>query len=446
MTKLGGTAIVAGRSMAGLAAAAAVAKRFDRVLILDRDDLPAGPEPRVGVGQGHHLHNLLKGGELSIEKLLPGACAELMAQGAVPVRSGIDIRITDHGERLPRRDLGYDNICASRPLIEHVVARRIMQESNVEVRPATSLENLVFTGEGRVCAVMAQTIGKAPERVSADLVVDCTGHRSKATDILSAGVAHTVPAFKINIGISYTSAIYDAPDGAADGSKGFVVLPSPPNKRGAFVSLIEDGKWLVSLHTRFERKLPATHEEMIAFASEIETPDAADFLKQAKVLTPIRSFRKPEAAWRRFNKVANLPDGFLLVGDSMASFNPIFGQGMSTAWLEAVALEELLSQRAAAKRGLEGLASDYFPEAARICKEAWGGSTLVDSGYPEVTGDLHPGSKQAVIYLRALRMLLADDPELHADYIGTGQMTTPGAVLRRPDRMQRVMAAMATLR
>jgi hypothetical protein len=105
-----------------------------------------------------------------------------------------------------------------------------------------------------------------------------------------------------------------------------------------------------------------------------------------------------------------------------------------------------LSQRAAAKRGLEGLASDYFPEAARICKEAWGGSTLVDSAYPEVTGDLHPGSKQAVIYLRALRMLLADDPELHADYIGTGQMTTPGAVLRRPDRMQRVMAAMATLR
>ena len=391
MTKLGGTAIVAGRSMAGLAAAAAVAKRFDRVLILDRDDLPAGPDPRVGVGQGHHLHNLLKGGELSIEKLLPGACAELMAQVAVPVRSGIDIRISDHGERLPRRDLGYDNICASRPLIEHVVAQRLMQESNVEVRPATSLENLVFTGEGRVCAVMAQTIGKASERVNADLVVDCTGHLSKATDILSAGVAHTVPTFRINIGISYTSAIYDAPDGAADGSKGFVVLPSPPNKRGAFVSLIEDGKWLVSLHTRFERKLPATQEEMIEFASEIETPDAADFLKQAKVLTPIRSFRKLEAAWRRFNKVANLPDGFLLVGDSMASFNPIFGQGMSTAWLEAVALEELLSQRAADKRGLEGLASEYFPEAARICKEAWNGSTLVEFGLSGSHGRPPPG-------------------------------------------------------
>jgi hypothetical protein len=87
---------------------------------------------------------------------------------------------------------------------------------------------------------MAQTIGKAPERVSADLVVDCTGHLSKASDLLSAHAGHTVPGFKINIGISYTSAVFEAPHGTADGSKGFVVLPSPPNKRGAFVSLIED--------------------------------------------------------------------------------------------------------------------------------------------------------------------------------------------------------------
>jgi hypothetical protein len=67
--------------MGGLAAAAAVARHFDRVVILDKDQLPDGPEPRLGVGQGHHLHNLLKGGELSIEKLLPGACAELLAPG-----------------------------------------------------------------------------------------------------------------------------------------------------------------------------------------------------------------------------------------------------------------------------------------------------------------------------------------------------------------------------
>ena len=129
----------------------------------------------------------------------------------------------------------------------------------------------------------------------------------------------------------------------------------------------------------------------------------------------------------------------------MTSFNPIFGQGMSTAWLQAVALEELLSLRAAEQRGLDGLARDYFPRAVEISREAWNGSTLVDSAYPEVTGDVRPGTKHAIIYLRGLRNLLAEDPELHGDYIAVGQLTTPGAALMRPDRMQRVMTAMAKL-
>ena len=445
MAKLGGTAIVAGRSMGGLAAAAALSKYFERVLVLDKDPPPSGVAPRLGVGQGHHLHNLLRGGELSIEKLLPGACVDLMASGGVPLRAGIDMKISDHGQRLPERDLGYDNISASRPLIEHIVLQRLLREPSIELRPTTSVEDLIFDGGGRVCGVLSRTNGSAVDRIGADLVVDCTGRLSKANDILSAHARQDVPEFKINIGISYTSAIFEAPREAVDGKKGIAVLPSPPNKHGAFVSLIEDGKWLVSLHTRFEKKLPTTQEEMLLFADEMETPDTADFLKQAKLQTPIRSYRKLDATWRRFDKLASFPNGFLLLGDSLTSFNPIFGQGMSTAWLQAVALEELLSLRVADKRGLEGLAKDYLPSAMQISREAWNGSTLIDWAYSEVTGDKRPGTEQGILYLRALRTLLAEDPELHADYIGVGQLTTPGTALMRPDRMKRVLGAMTRL-
>src|SRR5262249_45971296 len=139
------------------------------------------------------------------------------------------------------------------------------------------------------------------------------------------------------------------------------------------------------------------------------------------------------------------PEGFLVLGDSMASFNPIFGQGMSTAWLQAVALEEVLSARAAGSHGIDGLAKDYLPRAMAISRNAWNGSTLIDSSYPEVTGDMRPGTERGILYLRALRTLLADDPELHADYIGVSQMTTPGEALMRPDRMARVMAAASAL-
>jgi 2-polyprenyl-6-methoxyphenol hydroxylase-like FAD-dependent oxidoreductase len=432
--------------MGGLSAAAALAKHFERVLVVDKDPPPSGAEPRLGVGQGHHLHNLLKGGELAIEKLMPGTCADLMALGAASLRAGVDMRISDHGTWLPRRDLGYDNISASRPLIEHVTLQRLMREPGVELRPATTVEDIEFSGAGRVGGAVVQTSGGARERVAADLVVDCTGALSKASDILAAHTGEPIPGFKINIGISYSSAIFAAPQGANGGDKALAILPSPPKKRGAFVSMIEDGKWLVSLHTRFETKLPATHEEMIAFASEIETPEAVNFLKEAKILTPVRSYRKLLAAWRRFDKQAKAPDGFLLVGDSIASFNPIFGQGMSVAWLQAVALENLLAQRAGERRGLDGLAHESFPEAARIAGQAWNGSTLVDAAFPEVTGDIRPGAAETNLYLRALRTLLPEDPELHADYIGVSQFSTPADALKRPDRAARVMAAMAKLR
>ncbi len=442
MAKLGDTAIVAGRSMAGIAAAAALRNRFERVLILDKDPETSGPQPRTGVGQGNHLHNLLKGGERAVEKLLPGARAKLMAMGAVAAQQGVDVLVYDHGQELPKRDLGYDNIVATRPLIEHAVFQRLLEEAGVEVRHETTAEGLVFDGH-RVTGIAVQGMGGGQDRLSADLVVDCTGRMSKAPKMLSAQGLGTVQEFKVNMGISYTSALFESPGAAPGWGKGVTVLPAPPVKRGAFIGASEDGKWLVSLHTRFERQLPTTHEEMIVFASEIpETREFADFLMTAKALTPVRSYRKPDAIWRRFDKLAAFPEGFLVLGDSIASFNPVFGQGMSAAWLQAAALDDILGARASSGGGLDGLAKDYLPQAMAISREAWNASTLVDAAYDEVSGDRRPGSKQGIAYLRALRTLLAADAELHADYIGVSQMITPASELMRPDRVTRVMAAM----
>ena len=135
MAKIGKTALVTGRSMAGLAAAAALSRHFERVAIVDKDPLNEAPEPRAGVGQGHHVHVLLKSGEQSIERLLPGTCATLAARGAVPIRMSLDTRIYDHGQWLPRRDLGYSNLSASRPVIEQVVLQQLIESPGR--RPST---------------------------------------------------------------------------------------------------------------------------------------------------------------------------------------------------------------------------------------------------------------------------------------------------------------------
>jgi 2-polyprenyl-6-methoxyphenol hydroxylase-like FAD-dependent oxidoreductase len=445
MSLIGKTALVAGRSMAGLAAAAALSKHFEKVTILDKDPPNEAAEPRAGVGQGHHVHVLLKSGEQSIERLLPGTCEKLLAGGAAPIRTSIDTCVYDHGQWLPRRDLGYRNLSASRPFIEQVVLQQLMARRRVEFRHETTVDGLSFDSEGRVDGVRVRSPGESDELVHADLVVDCTGRLSHTREDLEAGGYEAADESKFRIGISYTSAFFETPGGFSSEYGLLAIQPKAPRKRGVFIAKTEGDRWLVSLHTRFEKELPGSHEEMLAFARDVETSEAANFLGVAKIQGPVRSYRKLEASWRRYDKAQRFPDGLLVLGDAMTSFNPIFGQGMSIAWLQASALDQLLQARSEGQRGLSGLGTEYFPLAAQISKEAWNGSTLIDSEYEDVIGDRRPGTEQRLLYMRALRTLLQEDPELHADYIGAGQLIVPNSVLTRDDRKARVMAAAARL-
>jgi len=84
---LGSKAIIVGAGIGGLAAAAALSKHFTAVEIIDRDSLPDQIAPRLGVGQGVHTHQLLKAGELALERLLPGITQDFIAAGPSPCAS-----------------------------------------------------------------------------------------------------------------------------------------------------------------------------------------------------------------------------------------------------------------------------------------------------------------------------------------------------------------------
>ena len=71
--------------MAGLCAARVLSDRFATVVVVDRDDLPAQPEPRRLVPQGRHPHLLLTSGARLLGGWFPGLLDELRAGGAVDV-------------------------------------------------------------------------------------------------------------------------------------------------------------------------------------------------------------------------------------------------------------------------------------------------------------------------------------------------------------------------
>ena len=184
-----------------------------------------------------------------------------------------------------------------------------MSTTNVGIRHQRSVSGLVFNEQGSVEGVELSSDTGSPEILSAALVVDATGLVSKSPGWLEAAGYGPVPEYGINIGLSYTSAVFTLPDGEAPGFTAMAVIPSPPNKRGAFIAPIENDRWLVSLHTRFEQDLPTSHDEMTAFASGIEITEVADFLANAVIDGPVRSYRNRDATWRRYDKLDRFPEG-----------------------------------------------------------------------------------------------------------------------------------------
>ena len=75
-----------------------------------------------------------------------------------------------------------------------------------------------------------------------------------------------------------------------------------------------------------------------------------------------------------------------MLGDAISSFNPVYGQGMSSAALQVQALQQVLTERAAGPRGLDGLALAFFPKAAEIIATPWALAAGRDFAYPETQG------------------------------------------------------------
>src|SRR5213595_1060550 len=134
-TLIGKQAVVIGAGMAGLAAAGALADRFDRVVVLERDTLPSEPTYRAGTPQSRHVHALLLSGQRALSELFPGFEQDLAEAGAVPLRVGLDVRVERPGyDPFPQRDLGWSGYAASRPTIERAVRRRVESHANTTLR------------------------------------------------------------------------------------------------------------------------------------------------------------------------------------------------------------------------------------------------------------------------------------------------------------------------
>ena len=426
-------AIVLGGSMAGLLAARVLAESFEEVLVVDRDELTGVTTARRGVPQGRHVHGLLARGQQILEELFPGFTADAMASG-IPTGDLGELRWFFGAGRLQPATTGLICISASRPLLEAQVRTRVGALPNVRLVERTDIVGITASdGNGRITGALIHRQGEeTPEQLQADLVLDATGRGSR-TPLWLAELGYERPSEEqVKIDVSYTSKLFRLPDESVlSGDLSINPVATPVTPRGAFLSRIEDGKIAVSLYGMVGESAPTDSEGFLAFAKSLAVQDVYDVLQHAEPLGDAHLYRYQASVRRRYEHLARFPQGYLVLGDAACSFNPVYGQGMTVAAMEATALREHLA-------GGQPDAADFHRAIAEVIDVCWQTSVSGDLSYPQVEGPRPPEVEMANAYIAQLHAAATLDGELTRRFMRVAGLADPPSVLMTPDTMERV--------
>ncbi|MFI6340934.1 FAD-dependent monooxygenase [Streptomyces sp. NPDC050535] len=345
-----GHAVVIGSSLAGLTAARALANFMDRVTVIERDWVPRGPGRRRGVPQARHTHSLMPAAHQGLEQLFPGIVRDLTGAGAVRVAIPQDMLLLGPAGWLPRTGAPASMLSAGRDLIDAVLRDRLHADPKIAF--ASDHEAVALQG-GRHDTVTGVWIrrrdrkapdGWTPKRLlSADFVVDASGHGSRAPQWL-AELGYQPPRETVTTTrTAHATAVFAPPIGHVADWKSLFLMASPTNTRQGILNPVEGGRWSVSLSTGDGTPPPTDHQQLLHCAGTLNHPLLRDVIEGATPLGPVYSCTRTQNRWRRYEKLRRWPDQFLVVGDALASFGPPHGHGMTLAVQCALVLDHLLA-------------------------------------------------------------------------------------------------------
>jgi 2-polyprenyl-6-methoxyphenol hydroxylase-like FAD-dependent oxidoreductase len=379
-------AVIVGASMAGLSAAAVLARRFSQVTIVERDAFPDGPADRKGVPQGRHAHGLLPPGMIRLEGWFPGLAAELVADGATLVDVGADVVWYQEGGYRRRFVAGITGPLSSRALLEFHVRRRTLALPNVILRAGAGATGLVTDDEGTLVIGVVLADGTT---LAADLVVDASGRQARTLPWLEELGYAAPPTTDVDIDVAYASRTFHLHGTRPTGYSFALVLAGPPTGRQGVAFPVEGDRLMVTLTGMHGDRPPTDDAGFVAFARSLPSPEIADLIESATPDGPIVTHRLHSNQRRHVEKMRRVPGGLVLLGDAVCSFNPTYGQGMTTATLQAEALGQALDRTA----GVDArLVKAFYKRAAKAITPAWQLTTGADFALPATLGKKAPGT------------------------------------------------------
>lgn len=434
-TGVSGHAIVLGGGLAGCLTAAVLAGHFQEVTLVERHLLPAGPEPRQGAPHARHAHLLWSSGARTIESLLPGTLGKLAAAGAhrIGVPNGTVI-LTTEGWMRRWPEIQF-MITASKDLFDWVVRDQALTNRNIAVLESAEAVRLLGDAS-RVTGVEIHDHGAGQiVELGADLVVDATGRGSAAHRWLAELGVGEVEVRSVDSSLTYASRIYRAPAAPADGWPVINVQADPhsgePGQTSGILP-IEQGRWIVTLSSTRGAEPPGDPDGFVRFAREVRHPIVGDLIAKSEPLTDIVRTHSTVNRRRYFERLRQWPDGFVVIGDAVATYNPIYGHGMSVVANSVAVIREHLD-----RDGLATGATRRIQQAvARVVQPAWATATTQDVLYPGTTG-LRPTvvSRTVQRYLERVTRAAITRPTAARALINAFTLSAPMTDILRPKVM-----------
>jgi 2-polyprenyl-6-methoxyphenol hydroxylase-like FAD-dependent oxidoreductase len=353
----GKVAVVLGGSVAGLCAAGVLARHFDEVFVLERDQLPPDAEHRRGVPQSKHPHFLLNSGRRAIGEIFPGFEEALIAAGGRLLMPSMDAAYCDNEGWAVRKRGSMTMVYSSRVLIERVLRDLVGEIKPVQVREAHTVTGLLTAGNGtagsKVTGVTFRDADQQDRTLTADLVVDALGRGSPVAGWLHAAGWAAAPEKTLDAKVTYTSRWYDLPPAdQRPGSwwwKHLVVTPtqdtgSHPAEHDFLSNFFPiDGERVIVCMGSWGIEMPRDVDDFEAAAGRVR---AATFGAATRACTPtsgVHLTRSTSNKWRRYDQLDPPPVGLVSIGDAICAFNPFYAQGMSSAARSVLILAELLA-------------------------------------------------------------------------------------------------------
>ncbi|MGQ9347066.1 FAD-dependent oxidoreductase [Mycolicibacterium gilvum] len=404
---------------------------YQSVTVVERDVLPTDPVPRRGVPQGRLIHALLAGGAQIFDELFPGLLGELVANGAIRWDGDYaKLWISFGGHRLLRSGRAPDPdsfpfYFQSRPFLEWHVLRRMRDVSNVTVLEHHDVQALTSTADrNRISGV--EVVNRDSQHrmtVTSDLVVDATGRGSR-TPVFLEQLGYDRPAEnEVIVNLAYACQPVRVPPGSLQ--ENFIAIFPEPGRPKMFAAVgYENDIAMFAVGAMAGLHPPGTAPEMQTFAADCAPAGALAAFAVAEPLGEVAHHRVPSNRWRRYDKLRRLPAGLIVLGDAICSFNPIYGQGMTVAAIEAIVLRDCL------RRGDRDLPRRFFRSSAKKIRIAWQSATGSDLALPEVKGTVPLSMRLSNAYLDQVMTAAETDSTVMLRFLRViGMIDSPARLL-----------------